>query len=96
VVRVKRGGGSGGHRGLRSCFAELGTQDFIRIRVGIGRPPPGEDPVEYVLNRFDTEQQRELPETITLAADAAREIIRAGVTAAMNRFNRRLTDGGER
>lgn len=96
VVRVKRGGGSAGHRGLRSCFAELGTRDFTRIRIGIGRPPPGEDPVEYVLDGFDEGQREGLPEVVRWAAEAAGETIRSGASAAMNRFNRRSTDGGER
>jgi len=94
-VRVKQGGGSGGHKGLNSCFEELGSRDFTRIRIGIGRPPPEADTIDYVLNEFDEEQREMLPEVIRLAAEAARETIRAGASAAMNRFNRRSTDGGE-
>jgi len=95
-VRVKRGGGSAGHRGLESCFAELDTKEFTRVRIGIGRPPSGGDAVEYVLDRFDEEQQEELPAALELAAEATLETISAGAVAAMNRFNRRLPDGGER
>jgi PTH1 family peptidyl-tRNA hydrolase len=89
TVRVKVGGGSGGHRGLESCFEALGTRDFARVRVGIGRPAPDGDPVEYVLAPFDEAQQATLAEVVELAADAAREVVRAGPATAMNRFNRR-------
>lgn len=96
VVRVKRGGGSAGHRGLESCFAVLETRKFDRVRIGIGRPPSGQDTVEYVLDRFDDEQQRELPAALELAAAATEHAISEGAVAAMNRFNRRSPDGGER
>ena len=95
VVRVKTGGGSGGHRGLESCFAELSSREFSRIRIGIGRPEPGGDPTDYVLDRFDDEQQGQLPEVVRLATDAAKMAVRAGAVAAMNRYNRRTADGGE-
>jgi len=94
VVRVKTGGGSGGHRGLESCFAELGSREFSRIRIGIGRPAPGGDPTDYVLGKFDDEQQAELPDVVQLATEAAQEAVRAGAVAAMNRYNRRTADGG--
>lgn len=96
VVRIKHGGGSGGHRGLESCFTELGTRDFTRVRVGIGRPPAGGDAVEYVLEEFEQEQRGMLDEVVGLAADATLETIRDGAAHAMNRFNRRLANGGER
>jgi len=94
VLRIKVGGGSGGHRGLDSCFAELGTRDFARVRVGIGRPEPGVDPVDYVLSPFDEGQREALAGVVALAADAAREVVRADPTTAMNRFNRRRSDAG--
>ena len=93
-VRVKVGGGSGGHRGLESCFAELDTRDFARIRVGIGRPASG-DATDYVLDEFDEEQRGMVSDVVSLAADAARMTLTAGAAAAMNRFNRRRVDGGE-
>lgn len=89
TVRVKVGGGSGGHRGLESCFEALGTRDFARVRVGIGRPGPDLDPVDYVLSPFDEGQRAALAGVVDLAADAAREVVRAGPATAMNRFNRR-------
>lgn len=95
VIRVKVGGGSGGHRGLRSCFAELDTKEFVRIRFGIGRPEAGADTVEYVLDDFDENQREELPAIIKRAAEAAQETVRAGAATAMNQFNRRKAEGGE-
>lgn len=97
TVRVKVGGGSGGHRGLESCFSELGARDFMRVRVGIGRPAPEstETATEYVLEPFDKEQDKVISEVVSLAAEATRETITAGAAAAMNRFNRRRVDGGE-
>lgn len=99
TVRVKRGGGSGGHRGLESCFVELGTREFVRVRVGIGRPPSEEQSAtDYVLLPFDEAQREALPEVVNIAADAVRETVTVGAVAAMNRFNRRsigVGDGGE-
>jgi peptidyl-tRNA hydrolase, PTH1 family len=96
TVRVKVGGGSGGHRGLESCFIELGARDFTRIRCGIGRPEEGADATSYVLNEFNEEERRFLDDFVRLAAEATRETVRVGAVAAMNRFNRRTTgDGGE-
>jgi PTH1 family peptidyl-tRNA hydrolase len=96
AVRVKVGGGAGGHRGLRSCFEELGTRDFARVRVGIGRPAVGASATDYVLEPFDETQRTDLPELIARAAEAARETLGVGAVAAMNRFNRRIIeDGGE-
>lgn len=96
AVRVKRGGGSGGHRGLNSCFAELESRDFDRVRVGIGRPDDLEQSVtEYVLEHFDEAQRGGLVDVLHLAADAAEATIQEGAAAAMNTFNRRRALGGE-
>lgn len=93
-VKVKVGGGSGGHRGLESCFSEIGSQDFARVRMGIGRPLDG-DVTRYVLEQFDDEQREQLSDVVRAAAEAAEETIRAGAVAAMNRFNRRIAEGGK-
>jgi PTH1 family peptidyl-tRNA hydrolase len=82
TVRVKVGGGAGGHNGLRSIIQRLGA-DFVRVRVGIGRPPLGVDPVNYVLGRIDAT----IKEAVPLAADAVEAVIETGPEAAMNRFN---------
>jgi len=81
-VRVKVGGGAGGHNGLRSIVRQLGN-DFVRVRIGIGRPPVGVAPVDYVLGRMDGIVKEAVPR----AADAVEAVIEYGPEAAMNRFN---------
>jgi peptidyl-tRNA hydrolase, PTH1 family len=83
-VRVKVGGGAGGHNGLRSAIQHLGN-DFVRVRIGIGRPPPGMTVTDYVLGRMDTVVKEAAPQ----AADAVEAVIESGPEAAMNRFNTR-------
>ena len=83
-VRVKVGGGHGGHNGLRSIFQHLG-KDFVRVRVGIGRPPVGVAPVDYVLGRMDSTVREAAPR----AADAVEAVIEKGPETAMNHFNTR-------
>lgn len=68
-VRVKRGGGEGGHNGLRSISRSLKTRDYLRVRVGIGRPPGREDPGDFVLKPFTTTQRRNVPLLVSDAAD---------------------------
>jgi PTH1 family peptidyl-tRNA hydrolase len=85
TVRVKVGGGAGGHNGLRSIIQHLGS-DFVRVRIGIGRPPVGGAPVDYVLGRMD----EAVKEAVPRAADAVETVIESGPEAAMNRFNVRL------
>ena len=81
-VRVKVGGGAGGHNGLRSIIQHLGN-DFVRVRIGIGRPPPGMTVTDYVLGRMDSAVKEAVPR----AADAVEAVIEPGAEAAMNRFN---------
>ncbi len=88
-LRVKAGGGSGGHRGIDSIIASLGTGDFSRVKVGIGRPPGRMDPADFVLKRFRDDERSEIDVTVAEAADAAVSIVTDGLEAAMNRFNRR-------
>ena len=98
TVRVKRGGGSGGHRGLESCIAELGSRDFDRVRVGIGRPEADaeESVTDYVLGPFDETQRGVLDDVMRWAAEAALATVKTGAEAAMNRWNsRRAAHGGE-
>ena len=89
ALRVKEGGGSGGHRGIDSIIASLGTDDFPRVKVGIGRPPGRMEPAEFVLKRFRDDEWPEIDVTIAEAADAAVSVVTDGLEAAMNRFNRR-------
>jgi PTH1 family peptidyl-tRNA hydrolase len=88
-LRLAPGGGTGGHNGLRSLVAEMGTESFCRVRFGIGRPPPAWEGADYVLADFSTEERRTLPDLIEEAAGAAETIVKDGLVAAMNKFNRR-------
>jgi peptidyl-tRNA hydrolase, PTH1 family len=90
-LKLADGGGSGGHNGLRSIIAELGTEGFPRVRVGIGRPPPAWEGADYVLADFSQEERRALPDLLKEAASATQTIITDGLVAAMNRFNRKKT-----
>jgi PTH1 family peptidyl-tRNA hydrolase len=83
-VRVKVGGGAGGHNGLRSVIGNLGS-DFARVRIGIGRPPTGAGVTEYVLGGMDATVREAVPR----AADAVEAVVREGAETAMNSFNTR-------
>ena len=87
-LRVKQGGGHGGHNGLRSLSGVL-SPEYIRLRVGIGRPPAGGDVSAYVLSRFNAAERRKLAEFIEHAADAVERILSDGCQAAMNAYNNR-------
>ena len=88
TVRVKVGGGAGGHNGLRSIIGRLGN-DFVRVRIGIGRPPAGVTVTDYVLSRMDPVVKDAIPK----AADAVEFLVEHGPEAAMNRFNIRAESG---
>jgi peptidyl-tRNA hydrolase, PTH1 family len=87
VVRLKRGGGEGGHNGLRSISTSLGTRDYLRVRFGIGRPPGRQDPADFVLKRFTGAESKELDLAVDLAADAAEALLGEGLEPAQNRFH---------
>jgi PTH1 family peptidyl-tRNA hydrolase len=89
-VRIKDGGGTAGHNGLGSIASHLGTRDFVRIRVGIGRPKGRQGAVDHVLNSFSSTEKKELPFILERAADAVESIVSDGVEVAMNRFNTRV------
>lgn len=90
-VRLKVGGGHAGHNGLRSIIQRLGTPDFVRVRVGIGRPPPGfrGDVADWVLSDFDAMERAELPAVVDRACAAIERVVADGVAAAMNVVNTR-------
>ena len=90
-LRIKTRGGHGGHKGVCSIQEALGGGDFLRVKVGIGRPGPGRDPVEHVLGPFKKAEQREVEKAVEQAADAVELLIREGVQAAMNRYNIRVS-----
>lgn len=87
VVRLKRGGGEGGHNGLRSVSSALGTRDYLRVRVGIGRPPGRMDPADYVLRDFSPAERKELPFVVGDAADAVEELVTLGLLDAQQRVH---------
>ena len=92
-VKVKEGGGHGGHNGMRSLMEELGTGDVLRIRVGIGRPAKG-DPVKYVLGNFGKDEVPLLPQVIDGVCDLLGLLLREGAPKAMSLYNRKdLTTG---
>jgi PTH1 family peptidyl-tRNA hydrolase len=83
-VRLKRGGGEGGHNGLRSISRSTGTRDYLRVRIGIGRPPGRQDPADFVLRDFSATERRELDLLVTEAADATEELLARGLEPAQN------------
>ncbi len=89
TVRIKVGGGDGGHKGIRSLIDHLGDANFTRVRLGIGKPPFKEDVEHYVLQTFPKADLEQLAEVVRTACDAVREILGSGVRPAMNRFNTR-------
>lgn len=89
TVRIKVGGGDGGHKGVRSVMDHLGGGAFTRVRLGIGKPPFKEDTEHYVLQTFPKADLETLAGVIRTAGEAVREILEEGARPAMNRFNRR-------
>lgn len=89
TVRVKKGGGENGHNGLKSTTERLGTRDYLRIRMGIGRPPQGTGVVDYVLAPFDEDDSAWLTSCIATAADAVGILVEQGLGAAQNQIHRR-------
>jgi PTH1 family peptidyl-tRNA hydrolase len=86
-LRIRRGGSAGGHRGVASLIAAWRRPDFIRVRVGVGRPPD-DDTIDYVLSPFEGAERIALPAIVRRAADATIAVVRDGLEAAMNQFNR--------
>jgi peptidyl-tRNA hydrolase, PTH1 family len=92
-LRLRPGNGPGGHNGVRSIIEEIGTGEFPRLRIGIGRPPAGVDPTDYVLERFTPEERGTIDEAVTRAAEAVAVAATQGLASAMNRYNRRSAPG---
>lgn len=89
ALRLKLGGGEGGHNGLRSISRALGTKDYLRVRVGIGRPPGRMDAADFVLRDFSPSERRDLPVLLEEAADAVELLLREGLGAAQNAIHPR-------
>jgi PTH1 family peptidyl-tRNA hydrolase len=87
VLRLRERGSAGTHNGMRSIVGQLGSQQFARLRLGIGQAPPGWDAARYVLGRFTLQEEEQLPDLYARAADAVELVLRDGVLAAMNRVN---------
>src|SRR5215472_14144198 len=87
TVRLKLGGGDNGHNGLRSVTAALGTRDYYRIRIGIGRPPGRMDPADFVLRDFSAAEREALPVLLSRSADAAELLLERGLATAQNEFH---------
>ncbi len=85
-LRLRKGGSDGGHNGLKSVIKELGSAEFIRLRVGIGRPEPGKV-IDYVLQGFTGDEEKEFQQVVERAAQAVNTVLAAGLNAAMNKFN---------
>ncbi len=86
-LRIKQTGGHGGHNGLRSILEALGTRQFARLKIGIGRPAPGQDAADYVLTPFSRDELEQLQPCVDRAVEALECVIERGVAAAMNEFN---------
>ena len=87
AVRLKLGGGDNGHNGLRSITRSLGTNDYYRVRIGIGRPPGRMDAATFVLRDFTAAERKELPLLIDRGADAVETLLAKGIAAAQNTFH---------
>lgn len=87
TIRIRAEGGPGGQRGLSSVIESLGTKDFPRLRLGIGRPPGRMDPANFILQNFSRDEMKTLSEVLDRAADAALEFVMNGLDKAMNKFN---------
>lgn len=87
-IRIRCRGSAGGHRGVLSILEALGEEGFFRVRVGIGRPPAGVDPTDYVLQHFPREEAMKLGEVVSRGADAVQYLLEEGSQRAMEKFNR--------
>src|SRR3954471_964304 len=93
-IRAKRGGGEGGHNGLRSMSKSLSTKDYVRVRFGIGRPPGRQDPADYVLSDFSSAERKELDFLVDRAADVVEAVVLEGVEWAQNKYHGSEVNGG--
>ncbi|QVQ55073.1 aminoacyl-tRNA hydrolase [Spiractinospora alimapuensis] len=87
AIKIKRGGGAGGHNGLRSISKSLSAPDYVRVRFGVGRPPGSQDAADYVLRDFSSTERKELDVELERAADAVEAVLAHGVEKAQNTFH---------
>ena len=88
-LRFKQRGGDGGHQGVHSIIQMMGRNNFLRLKVGIGRPPPGMDPADYVLGVFNKTEQLQLNEILSQAAESLQVMLLEGLEKAMNQFQKK-------
>ena len=86
-LRIRKKGSAGGHNGMKNIILHLGTQEFARVRVGVGEKPAGYDLADYVLGHFSKEEEKQMEEAFERAADAVAVILKEGTDRAMNQFN---------
>jgi PTH1 family peptidyl-tRNA hydrolase len=89
ALRLKRGGGEGGHNGLRSVTRSMGTKDYLRVRIGIGRPPGRQEAADFVLKDFSATERKELDLLVVEAADATELLLAKGLETAQNEVHPR-------
>ncbi|HET7909517.1 MAG TPA: aminoacyl-tRNA hydrolase [Nitrospira sp.] len=94
-LRIKQAGGHGGHNGIKSVIDALGTGQFVRLKVGIGRPPLGQDSADYVLETMTREEMEIIAPCLERAVDALEVLIHRGIETAMNQFNVREREEGD-
>lgn len=87
ALKLKMGGGAAGHNGLKDVRGRLGTPDFLRVRIGVGRPPGRQDPASYVLKRFGDKERTEIDVTVEEACDAILHLVEHGLESAQNRYH---------
>ncbi len=87
LMKIKEKGGHGGHKGVQSIIEQLGSADFLRVKIGIGKPPSPEQGADYVLSRFDADERALIKESVEQAAEAIEAIIVSGKDKAMNRYH---------
>ncbi|MEK7399276.1 MAG: aminoacyl-tRNA hydrolase [Candidatus Poribacteria bacterium] len=87
LIRVRRGGSAGGHKGVKSIIESLGSEAFPRIRIGIGQPPQDMEIIDFVLSRFSSEERDEIEKVEQTAIEAIKVMIFEGIDNAMNKFN---------
>ena len=94
-LRIKRSGGAGGHNGIRSVQAALASQEFCRLKIGVGRPAPGEETADYVLASFHKDERDIVDQALDQAVMALESYLSEGLEKAKNRFNVRDAEGAE-
>ena len=89
-LRIRKKGSAGGHNGMKDIIAHLGTQEFLRVRVGVGAKPEGWDLADHVLSRFSSDERELVEEAIRSGADAVKMMVQGQVDAAMNQYNKKV------